>query len=61
MQYNAMQPTFVSSSADIAQKNSTRITGGFLKEISAIRAENQRPNCRHIDSSFPVSLVDNEE
>lgn len=65
MQCNAPnQPTFVSSSTDIAQKNGTRIPGGFLEEISAIRAENQRPNCRHIDSivyRFPVNLVDHEE
>ena len=56
MQCNATnQPTFVSRSADIAQKNGPRITGGLLEEVSAVSAENQRPNCRHIDSvSRPV-------
>lgn len=41
--------TFIPSAADITVQNRIRIAGRFSKEITAVCAENQGANGRHID------------
>lgn len=40
--------TLVTSSADRAVQNRICVSSGFTQQIAAIRAENQRPNDRHV-------------
>ena len=42
-------PTFIPSAADITVQNRIRISGRFSKEITAVCAENQGTDDRHID------------
>lgn len=41
--------TFIFSSATFAEQNGILIAGRTVKQITTIRAKNQRSNCRHFD------------